>query len=243
MHCNTLSLAAVALLASSVNAHGHVAKVIAGGKEYTGGIPHGAPSDAVGWAAGNQDNGFVEPNSFGTADIICHKSARPVSNAVTVAAGDVVTLKWDTWPESHHGPVTEYLAPVSGDFSSISKGSLRWTKVAEKGLVSGSNPGRWASDELISDGNSWKFTVPKNLKAGNYVLRHEIIGLHSAGQTNGAQAYPQCINLKVTGSGSQALSGGGDFTKFYTPNDAGIKFNLYGQFSSYDIPGPDVQRI
>ncbi|KAK6715552.1 hypothetical protein SNK04_006499 [Fusarium graminearum] len=229
MHCNTLSLAAVALLASSVNAHGHVAKVIAGGQEYTGGIP--------------TDNGFVEPAAFGTADIICHKSAKPVSNAVTVAAGDVVTLKWDTWPESHHGPVTEYLAPVSGDFASINKGSLRWTKVAEKGYISGSNPGNWASDELIRDGFAWKFTVPRNLKAGNYVLRHEIIGLHSANNNNGAQAYPQCINLKVTGSGSQALSGGGDFTKFYSATDPGILFNLYASFSSYQIPGPAVQRI
>ncbi|KAF5694363.1 endoglucanase IV [Fusarium denticulatum] len=242
MHCN-LSLGVVAALLAGANAHGHVAKVIAGGKEYTGGIPHGAPSDAVGWAAGNQDNGFVSPDAFKTADIICHKSAKPVSNAVTVAAGDVVTLKWDTWPESHHGPVTEYLAPVSGDFASINKQSLRWIKVAQKGLKSGNNPGDWASDDLIRDGFSWKFTVPKNLKAGNYVLRHEIIGLHSAGQANGAQAYPQCINLKVTGSGGQAISGGGDFTTFYTPTDPGILFNLYQSFSSYPIPGPSVRSI
>jgi hypothetical protein len=26
-----------------------------------------------GWYAMNQDNGFVEPSSFGSADIICHK--------------------------------------------------------------------------------------------------------------------------------------------------------------------------
>ncbi|KAK2674649.1 hypothetical protein RAB80_009633 [Fusarium oxysporum f. sp. vasinfectum] len=46
MHCN-LSLGVVAALLAGANAHGHVAKVIAGGKEYTGGIPHGAPSDAA----------------------------------------------------------------------------------------------------------------------------------------------------------------------------------------------------
>ncbi|KAM0346222.1 hypothetical protein ACHAPU_005647 [Fusarium lateritium] len=242
MHCNSLSLGLVAALAGSVNAHGHVATVVAGGVSYTGGIPHGAPANAVGWAAGNQDNGFVAPDAFSTADIICHKAAKPVSNAATVAAGDVITLKWDTWPDSHHGPVTEYLAPVSGDFASINKSSLKWTKIAEKGLKSGYNPGDWASDDLIRDGFAWKVTIPKNLKAGNYVLRHEIIGLHSAGQANGAQAYPQCINIKVTGGGSKALSGG-DFTKFYTPTDPGILFNLYQQFSSYDIPGPDVQSI
>ncbi|KAF4472254.1 glycoside hydrolase family 61 [Fusarium albosuccineum] len=231
-----------ALLAGQANAHGHVKQITAAGKTYTGGLPHSAPADAVGWAAGNQDNGFVEPNSFSSADIICHKSATPVSNSVAVAAGETITLTWDTWPESHHGPVIDYLAPVSGEFASINKESLRWTKIAEKGLISGSNPGSWAADQLISNGFSWTFTVPRNLKAGNYVLRHEIIALHSAGQTNGAQAYPQCINLKVSGSGSGALSGG-DFKTFYTPEDPGILFSLYQAFTSYEIPGPDVQSV
>ncbi|KAF4973207.1 hypothetical protein FSARC_459 [Fusarium sarcochroum] len=243
MHCSTLSLGVVAgLLAGAVNAHGHIEKVVAGGKEYTGGIPSNAPADAVGWAAENQDNGFVGPEAFGQADIICHKGAKPVTNAVAATAGEVVTLKWNTWPESHHGPVIDYLAPVSGDFASVNKESLKWTKVAEQGLKSGSNPGTWASDDLIANGNSWSFTVPKNLKAGNYVLRHEIIALHSAGQENGAQAYPQCINLKVTGSGSGALNGGA-FTSFYTPEDPGILFNLYEAFTSYPIPGPDVEKV
>ncbi|KAF5025085.1 hypothetical protein F66182_2854 [Fusarium sp. NRRL 66182] len=241
MHCNALSLGVLAL-AGAVSAHGHVKTVVAGGKEYTGGIPHGAPADAVGWAAGNQDNGFVAPDAYASADIICHKNAKPASAAATVAAGDVVTLKWDTWPESHHGPVIDYLAPVSGEFASVNKEGLKWTKVAEKGLNSGSNPGKWASDDLIANGFAWSFTVPKNLKPGNYVLRHEIIGLHSAGQANGAQNYPQCINLKVTGSGSKALNGGA-FTQFYTPEDPGILFNLYQDFKSYPIPGPDVETI
>lgn len=35
------------------------------------------------------------------------------------------------------------------------------------------------------------FTVPQHLAPGNYVLRHEIIALHAAGQANGAQNYPQ----------------------------------------------------
>ncbi|KAM5341324.1 hypothetical protein ACJ41O_014355 [Fusarium nematophilum] len=230
-----------ALMASSVSAHGHVEKIIvAGGQTYTGGLPWSAPADAIGWAAGNQDNGFVAPDAFASSDIICHKSAKPVSNAATVAAGDTITLKWNTWPESHHGPVIEYLAPVSGDFASINKESLKWTKISEKGLVSGSNPGTWAADQLISNGFSWTFTVPRNLSPGNYVLRHEIIALHSAGQTNGAQAYPQCINLKVTGSGSGKL-GGEAFTTFYTPQDPGILFNLYQAFTSYPTPGPAVR--
>jgi hypothetical protein len=83
-------------------------------------------------------------------------------------------------------------------------------------------------------------TIPANLAPGNYVLRHEIIALHSAGSTNGAQAYPQCLNLKVGGSKTTALPAGVPATKFYTPTDPGILFNLYASFSSYSIPGPAV---
>jgi len=226
-------------LAAAVKAHGHVATIIVDGTEYPGGIPSGASDDAVGWAAANQDNGFVAPDAFGTADIICHKSATPVSSAATVAAGGTITLQWDTWPESHHGPVIDYIAPVSGDFGSVDKSSLQWVKIAEAGLVSGSNPGTWASDDLIANGNAWQVDIPSSLAPGNYVLRHEILALHSAGQANGAQAYPQCINIEVTGSGSSTPSGG-DFTTFYSADEPGILFNLYEDFSDYPIPGPDV---
>lgn len=147
--------------------------------------------------------------------------------------------QWNTWPESHHGPVIDYIAPVSGDFASVDKTSLKFVKLAEAGLVSGSNPGVWASDDLMSNGLAWTVEIPSSLAPGNYVLRHEIIGLHSAGQANGAQAYPQCINIEVTGSGS-ATPSGGDFTTFYTAEDPGILFNLYEEFSEYPIPGPAV---
>lgn len=49
--------------------------------------------------------------------------------------------------------------------------------------------------DLIKNNFSWDLTIP-NLAPGNYVVRHEIIALHAAGQANGAQSYPQCINRK-----------------------------------------------
>lgn len=131
---------------------------------------------------------------------------------------------------------------MSGDFSSINPTSLQWTKIAASAWKSGSNPGSWVTDDLIKNNFSWDLTIP-NLAPGNYVLRHEIIALHAAGQTNGAQSYPQCINIVVSGSGTQRLSGGVPATSFYTPNDAGIKFNLYSSFSSYPIPGPPLNKL
>lgn len=80
-------------------------------------------------------------------------------------------------------------------------------------------------------------TIPANLKPGNYVLRHEIIALHSASNADGAQNYPQCVNLKVTGSGTEQPEGTLG-TALYSADDEGINFNLYTTFDSYPIPGP-----
>ena len=198
------------------------------------------PPDTIGWSTTVTDNGFVDPNHYSDPNIICHRGAAPSSIGGAASPGSTIDLEWTTWPDSHHGPVLDYLAPVSGDFASIDKESLEWVKVDAGGLISGSNPGTWATDQLIANNNTWSMTLPSDLAPGKYVLRHEIIALHAAGQPNGAQNYPQCVNLEVSGSGSASPSGGEPATQFYTPNDPGILFNLYAQFDSYPIPGPPV---
>jgi hypothetical protein len=224
----------VALLAavSSVAAHGHISQVIVGGTVYPGAVPGTNNAASVGWYANNLDNGFVEPNSASSPDIACHKSARAATAFAKVTAGQSIKLQWNTWPDSHKGPVIDYLAPFN-----TNAGSLSFAKIAQKGLISGSNPGNWAADELVRNGNSWTVTIPSNTAPGQYVLRHEIIALHSAGNANGAQFYPQCINIEVTSGGSVRPSGQ-PATSFYRANDPGVLFNLYQSFSSYPIPGP-----
>jgi len=241
-----VALGALAL-APTAAAHGHVKEISVNGKTYPGAVPNwfytGSTPATAGWLALNQDNGFVEPNSFGTSDIACHKSAKSTSTSIPVKAGDTLKLQWDTWPESHHGPVTDYLAKVSSHSPSTSAGSLSFFKIAEKGLVNGASPpGLWASDDLIKNNFAWNVKIPASLAAGSYVLRHEIIGLHSAGNPNGAQAYPQCINIVVSGGGS-TVPAGTPATSLYKATDPGILFNLYGTLSSYKIPGPSYSGI
>jgi cellulase len=97
----------------------------------------------------------------------------------------------------------------------------------------------WASQKLIDNGNSWTTTIPKSLAPGNYVVRHEIIALHGASSANGAQNYPQCFNLKVTGSGTANPTGVAG-TALYKSTDPGIHFNPYTTITSYPMPGPTV---
>ncbi|KAL5342373.1 hypothetical protein BJX70DRAFT_386180 [Aspergillus crustosus] len=229
--------------AAIVAGHGYVSGIVADGQYYGGYLvdnyPYNpSPPDTIGWSTTATDLGFVDGTGYTTGDIICHKSAEPGAISASVAAGAEIEFQWTSWPQSHHGAVIEYLANCNGDCSTVDKTTLEWFKISESGLIDGSvAPGSWASDELIANNNSWTTTIPSSLAAGNYVLRHEIIALHSAGIENGAQNYPQCINLEITGGGSDSPAGVVG-TELYTPSEEGIVFNIYQVIDSYPIPGP-----
>jgi len=238
------TFAGVAALLPLIAAHGYIATVVAGGQTYSDVsnpnwyYQQGSKPQKAGWFALNQDNGFVSPSAFGTSDEACHKSATAGTTEIAVTAGSTVTLTWNTWPDTHHGPVIDYLAKCSGACTSASAADLSFFKIDQAGLIDGSTaPGKWATDTLIANGFSWNVKIPADLAAGSYVLRHEIIALHSAGSENGAQSYPQCINLKVSGSGT-AVGSGTKGSALYNANDPGILFNLYSAPLSYKIPGP-----
>ncbi|KZL80189.1 glycosyl hydrolase family 61 [Colletotrichum incanum] len=232
-------------LAATVAAHGHVDWLVADGVAYRGwdspAFTYSAPTGpVVGWKIDAPDNGFVEPVNFGTNDIICHKNGSPAGGHATVPAGAKIQLIWNTWPESHKGPVIDYLAKCSGDCETVDKTSLNFFKIGAGGLLDMSlQNGKWADDVLIANSFTWTVQIPPTLAPGNYVLRHEIIALHSGGNPNGAQAYPQCFNLQVTGGGSLAPAGVKG-TSLYKSNDPGILFNLYTSPLVYPMPGPTL---
>ncbi|KAK3503416.1 glycosyl hydrolase family 61-domain-containing protein [Neurospora crassa] len=233
------SLLAVLAGAASVAAHGHVSNIVINGEYYRGfdsSLNYMAnPPAVVGWKANNQDNGFVGPDAFSSPDIICHKDATNAKGHAVVKAGDKISIQWETWPESHKGPVIDYLANCGASgCETVDKTSLEFFKIDEVGLVDGQ---KWGSDQLIANNNSWLVEIPPTIAPGFYVLRHEIIALHSAGQPNGAQNYPQCFNIQVTGSGTEKPAGVKG-TALYKPDDAGISVNIYQSLSSYSIPGP-----
>ncbi|KAK0619732.1 glycosyl hydrolase family 61-domain-containing protein [Immersiella caudata] len=240
MSPKTSTLLASLAGAAMVAAHGHVSHIIVDGVYYRNYDPTTDfynPANApkvLGWSALNQDNGFVEPNSFGTSEVICHKGAKPGAGHATVAAGSKINIVWTpSWPESHKGPVIDYLADCNGPCENINPASLRFFKIGGAGYQNG----EWASDTLTNNGNSWLVQIPANLKAGNYVLRHEIIALHGAPNANGAQSYPQCMNIRVTGSGTLSPAGTPG-TSLYRAADPGILFNTYMSPVVYPVPGP-----
>lgn len=232
-----------ALAATRANAHGHVTGIVADGVYYGGfSLDYyyekqntGTFTESVGWWAQDLDNGFISPSAYNTSDIICHLDGQPANKTATVSAGGSIEFQWTSW--GHIGTVLTYAALCDGQCTdpSLDKSTLEWVKVDEAGFDVASQT--WATDDLIANNNSWTMTVPSDLATGNYVFRHEIIALHGAESEDGAQNYPQCVNIAVTGGGSASpettLA-----TEFYTPTDPGIYFNPYATLENYTIPGP-----
>ncbi|PCD43898.1 hypothetical protein AU210_002984 [Fusarium oxysporum f. sp. radicis-cucumerinum] len=114
------------------------------------------------------------------------------------------------------------------------------TRIAEDGY----DGSEWAVDKLIKAKGKSTFTLPSALKAGKYIVRQEIIAHHesdvayASNPARGAQFYPSCAQVEVTGSGTAVPDEKFDFNKGYTSTDKGIVFNLYGSYTTYDIPGP-----
>lgn len=113
-------LGLAACLPELVSAHGFVRGIRAGGVWTAGSdpvwfySPAGQGPVTAGWDSRNQDLGFVEPAAFGTNDIACHKSATAGKNFVNVNAGQTIEIYWNTWPDSHKGPIIDYIAPYNG---------------------------------------------------------------------------------------------------------------------------------
>ncbi|KAG4442967.1 hypothetical protein IFR05_001580 [Cadophora sp. M221] len=225
--------------AASVAAHGFVKGVSIDGKYQTGWLVDYAynptPPESFGWSETALDNGFVSPAALADPDIICHLGAKNGALSATVAAGTTMEVFWSGWPDSHKGPVIDYLASCKGSCATVDKTTLEFFKIDEKGLENGS----WASDELMNNNASWAVTIPATIAPGNYVLRHEIIALHGGGSVNGAQLYPFCLNLEVTGTGTDVPVGTLG-TALYKEDDPGILVNIYVDDLNYIIPGPAV---
>jgi cellulase len=231
-------------------AHGFVKEIVADGKEYVGYNPTVAPwvpdQDTVGWPSWNTDMGPVYGDQVGHADIVCQINATNARRSATVAAGSNLTVTWTPWPESHHGPVLDYLAACpGGDCAVADKTQLEFFKIAEMGQLrlgaGGGASGFWAADLLIAQAGAWSVPIPAGLRPGAYVLRHEILALHSAYAVGGAQFYPQCINLEITGDGT-ATPAGVPAQQLYTPDHPGVVYGIYNDESKpvYPMPGPPL---
>ncbi|TRM70326.1 glycoside hydrolase family 61 protein [Schizophyllum amplum] len=231
-----------AFLASSAAAHGGVNRYIIDGELYQGWSPYNVASGQT--SIERPYSSYNPIMDAADATIHCNDagSASGAQLTATVAAGAEITAQWDQWTH-REGPVMVYMADCGGDCSSVNSATLKWFKIDEAGLLSGTlGKGEWGNGVIV-DTLEWTSTIPANLKPGNYMIRHELLALH---QANTPQFYPECAQLKVTGSGSASPSGSAlvSFPGGYSMSDPGITINIYDAATAakttYQAPGPTV---
>ena len=222
------TLAALALVTMEVSAHGYVPQIKIGNQYIAGWDiskdPYANPRPSRVVRGTKLDSGFI--SDVTSKDITCsigNSALPPAPITATVAAGQTVSMLWNTWPLGHYGPVMNYMAKCEGSCSSFKGDSgSPWFKISQQAFSNGV----WAADEVARNNFTSVVTIPKNIAPGEYLLRHEILALHAGSSLNGAQFYPVCVQLTVTGGGSLAPSGL-SFPGTYKQNDPSILFNVY----------------
>jgi cellulase len=183
-------LKSIILLAAGVSAHTIFQKVSVNGADQ---------GQLVGVRAPQNDNPIQNVND---GNLVCNLGlVQPVSTAViSVPAGARVGTWWghvlggaqyandadNPIAASHKGPIQVYLARVSNAGTDGFTG-LKWFKVAHEGLDT--NTGKWAVDTMISGAGWWYFNMPSCVAPGDYLMRVELLALHSASSQGGAQFY------------------------------------------------------
>lgn len=114
---------------------------------------------------------------------------------------------------------------------------------------------------LVEQGSKWDIRIPRLLKAGEYLLRHEIVAVHNPLQSHNPTTGPQhcrrnsfcphlklsktpdiaCIQLHVSGNGTQSLPHGTKSSELYSSSSDYAKFNVYtDDIGAFYVPGPEV---
>ncbi len=125
------------------------------------------------------------------------------------------------------------MASCGSSCSTFKTSSAKWFAIDKVGMNA---DGSYATDDLIAAAASWTTTIPFNVAPGEYLLRIELLALHSIGAP---QFYPSCSQIRVSGTGNGAPRDGEvvpiqDIYKGYSfPN-------IWMPGSAFKIAGPAV---
>ncbi|KAI0821719.1 glycoside hydrolase [Trametes gibbosa] len=223
-----------------VSAHGYVSQVTIDGKSYKGNTPN---SNSVKSPIRMIDD--VSPVKGATNKYLsCGQNAQKAATVASANPGSKVTFKWvnglgGNWPHNV-GPLMTYMASCgSAGCTQFDSSKARWFKIAQAGQTS---TGAWAQAALMSGGSA-SVTLPSGIAPGEYLLRHEIIALHTAMTAGGAEFYPSCTQIKVGGSKTGTPNATVSFPGAYKDTDAGILVDVYDLVGKYVFPGPAISNL
>lgn len=217
----------IALLGTVASAHYTIPRASSGGT-----------SSSRDWqfirqTANYQSNGPVTDVS--SAAMTCYELSPGTAAPETLSVTAGQPLTFNIAPNIYHpGPVNVYMAKATSTAASFNGKGNVWFKIySDKPTVTSSSL-QWPSDGK----SSITVTVPQCIANGEYLVRFEHIGLHSASSTNGAQLYISCAQVKVTGGSGSYNPSLLSFPGAYSPNDPGLLVNIYYPVpTNYVAPG------
>jgi hypothetical protein len=245
---NTFTAAvAAAILAPLVSAHGYLRCAEVDGERYCGPIPNQG-----GGAFAIRSVNSVDPvKGSSNPDLACGRgSTNDATLVADVNPGATIKFNWSNgeggaWPHNT-GPILTYMAPCGdGGCANFDAANAQFFKIDEKGRHDGNGP--WFQADIFQNFDATTdVTIPTNLPAGEYLVRHEIIGLHLGNVPGGAEFYPSCFQVRLGQSEvrSATLPPADKSVTFpggYTDDEPGILFfGVYDPNSAYDFPGPEL---
>ncbi|KAH7627801.1 glycosyl hydrolase family 61-domain-containing protein [Sordaria sp. MPI-SDFR-AT-0083] len=144
------------------------------------------------------------------------------SHYISLLLGSNLTAIYYYWLHPV-GPMSVWLSPCpDNDCTTVNLPKTKWFKIWEAALLGGPNlaEGTWYQKRFQKwdgDGeNRWEVVVPRGLKSGRYLVRHEILSLHVAGKP---QFYVECAHLDIKNGG---VNGGED--RVLPPDEYWVKF-------------------
>lgn len=143
---------------------------------------------------------------------------------------------------AHYGPALVYLSAV--DDAASADGSAPWFKIYENSWAKNPDGGSgdddfWGTKDMNDCCGQIDVKIPSDIPAGDYLLRAEVIALHTAGSSGGAQFYMTCYQITVEGGGS-ASPATVELPGAYSASDPGILVNIHAPLDGYTAPGPAV---
>jgi len=237
-------LASLSAIVGLSAAHAIVKTLVIDGTTYPGYDPRydiSYKQKRVEWGFSNKApaGGIGPTQNMSSADMACRFApAQPPALMAVARAGSNITYQWGSYYIGHKGPVITYMGklskpdqdPTTVDFFKVDEDSYD-TKTREFG-----------SERLYKNGMKYTVNIPSNLKAGDYIVRHELVALHYGMKEQGPEFYISCLNVKVLGDGTTEPKPE-DFARFpgaYKPDNPYLKFNVHSHENSYVSPGPKL---
>ncbi|KIJ28903.1 lytic polysaccharide monooxygenase [Sphaerobolus stellatus SS14] len=245
-----LFFALAAAFIPTVFAHGWVSHITVDGTDYPGPpVATGAkdepqvPRSPIRQLADNMRVG-----NLSSTEMACGRgSPGPANQVIDVIPGAKVTYAYKNIPNPETGGKTTWihkLGPVSLYIASCSANcdpaSATWYKIGQLGFKDADN---WYEGDLYN-GQTLSFQLPDSLPQGDYLLRSEIIAIH----TSPGEIYPACTQIHFTSDGSLIVSpsNGVKFPGAYTGDEPGFKtfsINSGVDATNYVFPGPPLSNI